>query len=759
VPEYGGSPRTEIITYPKQPRSATAVPRVLYLEPLNNENSWEQTEQSASFDAWGIILKRLPVIVAMLVVGTIVGFAISVCETPLYQSKVSLEIQNPNDAPINLPMADLQAESSPESYLPTQSMILQSRTLHERALAKLSSGKFESGIPVRQGLLAHLLRSKTSSARTNGLPPIEVKVDIENNTRIVNVVCDSPDPRMAASYANTLADVYIDSNLQARWDAINRARQWLAQQLDEARGKLDDSENKLSEYGRASDLMFIGDKESAAQDKLKEIQAALSDAQAIRIEKQSVYQIAAATPADAVPQVQDNVRLNQYQAQIADLRRELAELSSQYTPEHPKVQKVQAQINQLETSFGAERQNILTRIRSEYQAALMRENLLNGSFRQQSALVSEQSQKSITYNILERDVETNRQLYDSLLQKSKEADVATAMRGSNVRIVDMAQAPPLPYKPNVGWYTLSGSLSGLGLGMVLIMVQEGLDRTFKGPGDSSIHLKLPELGVIPSGKLEAAKNLDGFSAAMRLPRANATATAVSRDVELISWRNKSSNIAESFRGTLASILQSSDNCVAPRVMLVSSASRGEGKTTVVSNLGIALAEINQRVLLVDGDMRKPRLGEVFNIENDWGLGDLLREKSSLRDSPVEALVRPTYIPNLSILTSGRNSAGATNLLYSSRMVELLQRLRCDFDHILIDSPPMLLIADARILGRLVDGVILVCRAGKTHRDSAFTAKQRLTRDGIPVLGTILNGWDVKGSSRYSYDYEYYQSEK
>ena len=166
---------------------------------------------------------------------------------------------------------------------------------------------------------------------------------------------------------------------------------------------------------------------------------------------------------------------------------------------------------------------------------------------------------------------------------------------------------------------------------------------------------------------------------------------------------------------------------------------------------------NQRKRLEE--RRKPRLGEVFNIENDWGLGDLLREKSSLRDSPVEALVRPTYIPNLSILTSGRNSAGATNLLYSSRMVELLQRLRCDFDHILIDSPPMLLIADARILGRLVDGVILVCRAGKTHRDSAFTAKQRLTRDGIPVLGTILNGWDVKGSSRYSYDYEYYQSEK
>ena len=291
------------------------------------------------------------------------------------------------------------------------------------------------------------------------------------------------------------------------------------------------------------------------------------------------------------------------------------------------------------------------------------------------------------------------------------------------------------------------------------MVREGLDRTFKGPGDSSFHLKLPELGVIPSGNPDSSKALNGLTALTGLPKPVSGFHVPPSEMELVTWQNKSSNMAESFRGTLASILQSADNCVAPRVMLVSSASRGEGKTTIVSNLAIALSEINQRVLLIDGDMRRPRLAEVFNLENDWGLSDLLREKSSLRDCPVEALVRPTHIPNLSILTSGQNSISVTNLLYSSRMVELLQRLRCDFDNILIDSPPMLSIADARILGRLVDGVILVCRAGQTHRDAAMAAKDRLSRDGIPVLGTVLNGWDVKNASRYSYDYEYYQAEQ
>jgi uncharacterized protein involved in exopolysaccharide biosynthesis len=246
--------------------------------------------------------------------------------------------------------------------------------------------------------------------------------------------------------------------------------------------------------------MFTGDKTSVEQEKLKQTQAALSEAQAARIEKQSVYQMASSSAADSVPQVIDNTRLSDYQSQLASLRRQLAELSSQFTPEHPKVEQVQAQIDDLESTFKKERNNILLRIRNEYEAALMREKLLFSAYQREAQVVLQQAKKTTSYNILEREADTNRQLYDSLLQKTKEAEIASVMGGSNARIIDPAEPPLLPYKPNFLWNTLMGSLSGLLAGLVLVLGRESLDRTLKAPGEISFHLGLPELGVIPVGR-------------------------------------------------------------------------------------------------------------------------------------------------------------------------------------------------------------------------------------------------------------------
>ena len=751
-------PRSELIVHPTKSQRGPST--VLYLEPLG-VNFGADEGHALRVEVWRVIRQKLPLFIALFMLGSLAGFVVSLFQTPVYDAHVSLEIQNPSDGTANLQIGD-GAVISPESYLPTQVEILESRTLRRRARARLFDEKFQTGFK-KSGPLdslrrhLHLTSKSQPSGPPQSIPPVSVSVQLGVNTRIVQIRCESTDPQASAAYANALANEYIDSNLQARWDAINHARQWLAQQLDETRTKLQNSEDQLLAYGRASDLMFTGDKENAEQDKLKQVQAALSDAQADRIAKQSAYRIASSTPADSVPQVIDNARLSEYQAQLADLKRQLAELESEYTPEHPKVKRIQAQIDQLQATFQSERNNILTRIRSEYQAAVMRENLLNAAFRQQAQVVSEQTQKTINYNILERDVETNRQLYDSLLQKAREADVATAMRGSNARIIDTAEPSPVPAKPNVVWNTMLGALSGLLAGVALVLARESLDRSFKSPGEASLHLKLPELGVIPArnlaagnghGKIPRISILPSMGAARPNPQAGAVETA--------TWRDKSSTIAESFRSAVTSILYSAENGAAPRVILISSALRGEGKTTVVSNLGIALAEINQKVLLIEGDMRKPRLNEVFNLPNDWGLSDLLREKTSLRDCPLEALVKRTELPDLSVLTSGPSTSSISNLLYSHRMLELLQRLRCEFDNILIDTPPMLDIADARILGRLADAAILVFRAGKTSREAAMAAKRRLTDDGIPLLGTILNAWDVRSMGHYGYGaYDYY----
>jgi polysaccharide biosynthesis transport protein len=750
-------PRSELIVHPTKSQRGPST--VLYLEPLGG-NFGADEGRPLGLEAWRVIRQKLPWLVALLISGLIGGFFLSLCETPEYDSRVTLEIQNPTEGTANLQIGD-GAAISPESYLPTQVEILQSRTLHKRALARLANDQFQGGLQ-RSGHLESLRRllhlaQNAPLVSSHSIPPVHVNVQPSVNTRIVTITCESIDPKAASAYANALANEYIDSNLQARWDAINHARQWLAQQLDDTRAKLQNSEDQLLAYGRASNLMFTGDgdKENAEEEKLKQIQAALSDAEADRIAKQSAYRIASSTPPNAVPEVIDNAQLSGYQAQLADLKRQLAELEAEYTPEHPKVKRVQAQIDELQSTFQAERANILTRIRSEYQAALMKENLLAAAYREQAQVVSEQTQKAINYSILERDVETNRTLYDSLLQKAREADIATAMRGSNARIIDPAETPATPSKPNYLWNTLLGAVAGLMFGLTWAVAHETLDRSFKVPGDSSLHLKLPELGVIPAGNIAGRNGYGRYQRLTSMASGSPASPPPSGPVELITLRDKSSVMAESFRSVVTSIMHSAENGTAPRVLLVSSAIREEGKTTVVSNLGIALAEIEQKVLLIDGDLRKPRLHEVFNVPNDWGLSDLLREKSSLRECPLEALVKRSGISELNILTSGPGTASVSNLLYSHRMLELLQRLRSEFDIVLIDTPPLLDITDARILGRLADAAVLVFRAGKTSRDAASAAKRRLTDDGIPVLGTILNGWDVRQAGAYGYGYSPY----
>jgi polysaccharide biosynthesis transport protein len=739
--------------------SVRSASRLLYLEPVSPTVAG-QDGRSFLAEYWRVILHHLPLLAVILGAGATLGLLISLWQTPVYQAKVTLELQSV-DGTLNLRIGDLQngsATISPESYLPTQVQILESRTLQQRALAKIQNDNIHSGAQRahRSSWTSALGFRKPQPDANAALPKVQTKVKVSDNTRILEITAESTDPAMAQAFANGLAEEYTNANLEARFDAMNQARKWLSHQLEETREKLRKSEDDLQAYGRSSNLMFIAPKESVDQDKLKQLQEELSRAQANRIEKQSAYRIASSSSADSVPQVIDNAGLMGYQTQLAALRQQLAQLGSQYTPEHYKVKSLQAQIDAVEATFRKERTNILSRIRNDYKTALFRENLLMNAYRTQSKMVSQQTQKSVNYNILERDVETNRQMYESLLQKAKEADVATAFRGSNVRIIDPAERPTLPFKPNLILNGSLGGLLGLFVGLVLITGRESFDRSFKAPGEISFHLNLPELGVIPAGGY-IAMNGNGHGTRPLAPPANGVANPKMPvgSVELATWREKSSAIAESFRSTITSILFAQQSGGSPRVLFVSSAKRGEGKTTVVSNLGTALAEINQRVLLIDGDMRKPRLNEIFDVPNNWGLSDLLREKTSLRDCPLEALVKRTEIANLFLLTSGPGTHSISNLLYSNRMLELIQRVRGEFDTILIDTPPLLDISDARILGRLADAGILVVRAGKTSREMASAVKRRLTEDGIVVLGTILNAWDLKSMSRYGYgDYQY-----
>ncbi|MEI9814906.1 MAG: CpsD/CapB family tyrosine-protein kinase [Acidobacteriota bacterium] len=289
------------------------------------------------------------------------------------------------------------------------------------------------------------------------------------------------------------------------------------------------------------------------------------------------------------------------------------------------------------------------------------------------------------------------------------------------------------------------------MGAAFVIVQERSDRTVQDPGETSFFLNVPELGVIPADESGARVRLH-FVGNKPLPAKPAVENLVARaksGVELVTWQRKPSLIAESFRATLVSILFSGETGRHPRVLVITSSSPSEGKSTVVSNLGIAIAEVNHKTLLIDADLRRPRLHTIFNLKNDNGLSDLLKSKDPL-GTLQEGVIQETHIPNLYVLTAGSTTAAATSLLYSNRMPELLKKFREEFETVLIDTPPMLQIPDARVLGRMVDTVVLVVRAGKTTRDAASAARQRFSEDGTPILGTILNDWHPKRSANGTY---------
>jgi capsular exopolysaccharide synthesis family protein len=426
------------------------------------------------------------------------------------------------------------------------------------------------------------------------------------------------------------------------------------------------------------------------------------------------------------------------------------------------VKRVKAQIDEIEKTIRAERTHVLHRIRNEHESAVLRERLLEADYTAQSGLVTAQAGKSVEYRILEREAATNRALYDNLLQKVKEAGVAAAMAASNVRVIDPATTPSRPIRPN---HVLNGGLglaSGALLGLLLIFIRERSDRTLRQPGDAALFLGLPELGVIPDGDGERKERhrAGRFPERGEILQIAGAASSADPDraphgdnVELATWQRRPSLIAECFRATLTSILFAGGADNRPRVLVVTSASPGEGKTTVASNLAIALAEINRRVLLIDADMRKPRLHKVFGVSNLSGLSNLLRERNPLNGTPLAGVAQATGIPNLFVLSSGPGAVSIPNLLHSERMAELLEKARGEFDTILIDSPPMLPIADARILARSADAVVLVLQAGRTSRDSARAVVNRFSEDGSVILGAVLNSWTPSGREYGDY-YEY-----
>ena len=577
-----------------------------------------------------------------------------------------------------------------------------------------------------------------------------------NQTRIVEILYDSPDPNQAAAIANTLANEFIQYRQDLRWASNQRTGQWLMKQLEDLRRKLERSESELNSYAAKYDLVFTREKNNLAETKLQQLQEELSRAEAERFARQSRIEASQPTSRDPLPEALDDATLRDYRLKIAELRGQLAEFSATLTPAHYKVQRVQAQIAELQETFEKEREQLYYRLQKEFDAAKRRETLLASAYGLQTQLVAEQGNRLIRYNTLKREVDTTRQIYDSMLQRVREAGVAAAMSASNILVVDPAEVPSEPYKPSRGMNAALGLLGGLAFAVAFVLFCESRDRSIHAPGHAAYYLDTPELGTIPYCKesldgraLSSSRSQDG---SLLLTAGGNTPAAPGVPASLLAARSNEP-FAESFRLLLNALIFPRLDSTNPRTVLVTSCNPEEGKTTVATQLALEAAEAGRRVLLIDGDLRKPRLHQIFQLSNDDWIQRLASKPLRAGDGS------PRSDPYTRILGSSCDDVGKKYRAHLpsslfSVAASLLRRLRSEFDLILVDSPPMLQLADARVLGRAVDAVVLVLRAGKTARETAHAARQSLIEDGTLLLGTVLNRWDSKRYPSYAYTGSY-----
>lgn len=753
------------------PAAYTEVPTASVL----NERD-DRIEPSGLIEYWRIIRRRKALLIVLAVLGAAIGFLVTLPQTPIYKARTSLEIVSLNENFLNMKEGNPITESgssADSTDIQTQIKILQSSSLLSRVIDKLYKQELPrtQDTPDRWRKLLNLpLKPGTRSGKQElYFAANNLTVKAAGQTRIIEIAVDSPDAGIAAAFANTLTSEFIDQNLETRWKTIEHTGDWLSHELDDMRIKLEKSEDRLQQYASQEGLVFTADdKNSVSAERLAQVQQALTAAQTDRIVKQSRWEMANSSPADALPEILDDAGLRDYETKLTELKRQLAEQRAIYKDDYRTVQRLLAQIAPVQAALDAARSDILKRIHNEYEEARRKEKLLTADYVAQRAVVTSEGARSVQYGILKREVESNRQLYDAMLQQLKASSLASALRASNIHVVDPAQEPSTPFKPNVPSSMALGLFAGLSLALAFAIIQDRADRSIQDPGETPLFLNLPELGVIPA---------DDRAERLRLPFIRsknthsdlATETANGQPasanelqgpsrVELVSWQRKPSIVAESFRGALISILFSGQNGNRPRVLVVTSASPAEGKSTVVSNLGIAIAEVNHKTLLIDADLRKPRQHEIFGLRNEKGLSELLRSREPIAALLENGFIQATAIPELYVLTSGAATPAATSLLYSNRMPELIDLLRTEFESILIDTPPMLQIPDARVLGRMVDRVVLVARAGKTTRTAAIAARQRFAEDGTRLLGTILNDWNPRHSPNGyygSYQTNYY----
>jgi succinoglycan biosynthesis transport protein ExoP len=707
--------------------------------------------------------RRLVAAAFVVVVGVMMMQTYS--QVPMYRTSARVMIQDERTVAVgNLNANDPMFWQESDQYYNTQYSILRSRGLATRVVRRLqlqNHPSFNGTAPRRRGLSTAISEARHTLSETvramvrrpAQTPAIEppspdedaveagivsqflggVRIVPEGKTRLVEIVYESSDPQFAALASNTLAEEYSSQNLDLRLTTIQKNLRWLTDEVAKQEKKVSDAEAAITKYREDQNALSLGDRQNITIARLNALNETVTRQRTERMQKEATYkQLKSVDPAsdaaDAFPVIAANPGVIETKTKLTDLLADKTRLSARYLPNHPEIQKLDIQIKNARETLTAQRARVIETVRNDYETAVAQERSLSGSLEQQKNEAMELDRKSGNYNVLERQAESDRQLWQSLLKQQKELQVVSNSRSNNVQVMDRATVPGAPFSPNTrrDWFTamMAGMLVAFGLAFGI----EYLDDTVKTPEDVSKRLGLPLLGLVP---------------AIRGDRVPLLSETVPHD------------FGEAFRSLRTSLVFTAGAGTA-RVIAVTSSQPLEGKTTTACNLATALALGGSRVLLIDADMRRPGLHRSMGVENEIGLSHLLVGQARVREA-----VQRTSEPNLFVITAGRTPPNPSELLASERMKSFLANLtQGPFEWIVLDTPPVLAVTDAVVLAGAVSAVVFVVGSEMTRRVHAERALATLRAGKPRSIGVVLNRVDFDRnkyyySRYYGYNYKSY----